>query len=210
VPVSVFLALTLFAVAVFNLTPRVDDIKDESVAAAVRLEAIQEQAAKHRLGTKTAEVLQLRATEARRLALAMSAQLDELERSVEDLGAWFEKIETITVRTKPDGVTVSEFTPTRSRFELKGLAPAVEDSILYSNNIKDSGLFEDVVLRRVSAGWGSSANTPAGGTTPAEILAGLVDGSEAEQPAAPVRRGSVVFVIEARARGAPAAVDNTQ
>ncbi len=119
VPVSVFLALTLFAVAVFNLTPRVDDIKVESDALVAQLAATEEEAARHRLSAKTAEVLQLRAREARQLALAMSAQLDDLAGRVDDIAAWFEKIETITVKTKPEGVTVSEFTPTRDIFELK-------------------------------------------------------------------------------------------
>ena len=205
VPVSVFLALTLFAVAVFNLTPRVDDIKVESDALVAQLAATEEEAARHRLSAKTAEVLQLRAREARQLALAMSAQLDDLAGRVDDIAAWFEKIETITVKTKPEGVTVSEFTPTRDIFELKGLAPTVEDAILYSNNIKDSGLFEDVVLRRFSAGGGAPSGPAIGGTSPAEILAGLAGGA---QPAAPVRRDSVVFVIEASVPGASSEEDS--
>ena len=79
---------------------------------------------------------------------------------MEELGAWFEKIETITEKTRPPNISVTNLSPKGDEFTLTGRAPALDDAIRYAINIRNSGLFIDVKVLKVDSTTGPLTGEP--------------------------------------------------
>ena len=90
----------------------------------------------------------------------MKSRLAGLAMEMEELGAWFEKIETITEKTRPPNISVTNLSPKGDEFTLTGRAPALDDAIRYAINIRNSGLFIDVKVLKVDSTTGPLTGEP--------------------------------------------------
>jgi hypothetical protein len=177
---AIYLALGLFAVGAFLLTPRVEAVQMEAGTETVNLQRAEDLERDHRLNAGAARKLQREAQDIRRLTLHMKSRLAGLAQEMEELGAWFEKIETITEKARPPNVRVTNLSPRGDEFTLTGRAPTLEDAVRYANNIRSSGLFIDVKVRRVE-----SAGGPLTGEAPILGELGLLAGPGVGADAAP-------------------------
>ena len=195
VPILTFLALGLLAVGAFYLTGQISDLK-ASVVANERLLKLKENAlTKYKRDLNPINKAQKDATEARTLTLEMKSRLAELSEEFDTLGSWFEMIETITEKTLPDGVKVSDLTPLQGdKFRLAARAPTLGHAIRYVANIRGSGLFTKVDLLQTT-----SPDSLKLGEDPGAGAPGTAGGEEAE--AAQAESGAEIsFVIVATAR----------
>ena len=160
--VGVFLVLALFAVTALNLAPRVEAATSDEAEATSTLEDKERQERLYNLRKIRVTKLENDVLSLHRHTLALSSNLANMRHGIDTLGGWFERIESITIASRPPNVVVSELTPEGDSFKLLGKAVAVEDAIQYAANIRDSGLFVDVSVRELYKG--GSARAGAGAT----------------------------------------------
>lgn len=199
-PIGVFVVLALFAISAFNMAPRVDARTTEAADASDLLERKERQERIYRISLKRAETLGSDARAIRRETLSFEDRLAELQDEMDVLGEWFNRIETITLISRPPNVSVSGLTPKADKFTLTGTAASLEDAIRYADNIRASGLFTDVNVREVQSSKGIA---PGSASSPDELrrLAGQADGEGggAQGSAGPELTQDLKFIIEARA-----------
>ena len=211
VQIATFLVMLLFAVNAFNITPRVNELVGEAAAKADQLEKMEDLGRSYRLKVAISGGLQDEARGMRQMTLEMESRLAELEGGLAELGEWFQRIDTITEKTRPPTVTVSGLTPKGDQFTLSGTAPSLGDAIEYAENIRDSGLFVNVRLAQLGGG-GASVTLPESGAGAGNLglLAGLgvVGGGAPALPTAPTTQvvapgdpsEGMLFVITATAK----------
>ena len=194
VPILTFLALGLLAVGAFYLTGQVSDLKDSVAEKESELKLAESALRIYNRNLKPINQAQKDATEARTLTLEMKSRLAALGEEFDTLGTWFEMIETITEKTLPDGVKVSDLTPLQGdKFRLAAGAPDLEHAIRYVANIRESGLFTNVDLLQVTAATSLRLRED-----PGPEPSGTASGEEGE--AAPAVGGAEIsFVIVATA-----------
>ena len=197
VPTAVFLVLALFAVAVFNMTPRVDDRVAEADAALEEMVTRQSEYEQFNRNLNPIRKLRNDARQVRQLTLALQTRLGDLGEELKALRPLIDRIETITGETKPASVDVSGVTPSGNNFRLRGTAPSLEDVKDYVDNIRDSGLFIDVSFEEIGS---SGTQASSGAPTTIESLLGGGEPAPAGAQAAGVR---LSFVITATARPSP-------
>ena len=137
--IVLFAALAAFALAAFTLTPTVEAKRTDADADLVKQEVVGEKAREHGINVRRATNLQQESTDVRHLTLEMKTKLDGLRAEIEELGEWFEKIETITIKTRPSNVTVFNLAPKADKFTLTGRAQTFEDAVQYASNIRNHG-----------------------------------------------------------------------
>ena len=137
--IAVFAALAAFALAAFILTPTVEAKRTDADANLLKQEAVDDSAREHRLNVMRARKLQQDSTDVRHLTLEMKTKFNGLRAEIEELGEWFEKIETITIKTRPSNVIVSNLAPKADKFTLTGRAQTFEDTVQYASNIRNHG-----------------------------------------------------------------------
>ncbi len=178
--------------------------------ATAKLEIKDEAARQHRIKSRRAANLQQDAEEIRQMTLGMEARLAALRGEMEDLGIWFERIDTITnEKTRSPNVRISNLTPSGDKFTLSGMAVTLDDAVQYAANIRSSGLFVDVSIVQVESGdtplivesplsdmlssfFGASAGIGEG------VVGPKVSGEELDPSALRVQ-----FIIEATAKPPP-------
>ena len=149
VAIAIFLVLGLFAVAALNITPRVNAVVAEAAAKADELDNQEREERAYRLSLGRSRKLQNDARDAFLLTEQLRSRLADLQEEIDTLGRAFERSDTIIEKTRPPSVIVAGLTPKGDQFELTGVAPTLDDAFEYVENIRDSGLFIDVSVRRV-------------------------------------------------------------
>ena len=152
--IAVFLALGAFALASVALSSRAEAQVDEVARVETVLPLTVDRARVITNLTNGARGLQNKIRATKKATLALESQLDELEQDVTEqinsLATWYNRIETITVASKPPGVTVGSFKPDGNRFVLVGTATTVEGAIEYATRIRETDLFTEVRLTEVA------------------------------------------------------------
>ena len=187
--IGVFLALAVLAGGAFYLTPAVIEKTDDALAATTQLEEKEQDDRLHQSRLRKARTVQNEGRDIHQLTLELKSRLDTLTDEMATLGDWFERVDTITEKTRPPGVQVNGLTPSGNEFTLAAEAPTLQDAIKYAANIRDSGLFTDVDLLHVQ-----STGAPLTGAPATEPLPGVVVTGEEE------RKVGVKFVITAVAK----------
>lgn len=205
--IAVFALMAIFAVAAVLLTPTVNARENERDVKSVVLDKVETEERDHRLEAGAVASLERKAREKRQLTLDLSLKLDGLQVDIDELGEWFNKIETITQKSRPPNVSVSNLAPKEDQFTLSGRAQTFADAVRYATNICNSGLFVDVSLQQV----GSAGAPLVFGQTELGLLEAVCDSAEASttaplllsEGADEVGGAGLDFVIEATTRPPP-------
>ena len=160
--IGVFVALAFFALSAFNFTPRVGALTAEAAEAGSEVERKERLQRLHSLGKASAAKVEAESLEILQATLALEAHRGRLIEEMATLGAFFERIRTITVTSLPEDVKVSNLSPKGDEFTLTGSAPTFEGAIQYAENIRLSGLFVGVSVRKVSSDVGVTVHIDTG------------------------------------------------
>ena len=160
--IGVFVALTFFALSAFNFTPRVDALTAEAAEAGSEVERKERLQRLHSLGKASAAKVEAESLEILQATLILEAHRGRLIEEMATLGAFFERIRTITVTSRPEDVIVSNLSPKGDEFTLTASAPTFEGAIQYAENIRLSGLFVGVSVRKVSSDVGVTVHIDTG------------------------------------------------
>ena len=155
--VAVYLVLLLFGAASLNLAPEVDDVRAEAAALSKEARVLGSKEFTYRGELADTRRIERTTRNVRELTLQLKSQLSDLDTEIETIGEWFERIETITEKSRPPGVEVSNLTPKGDTFSLTASAFTLADAIRYAANIRESGLFTDVTLLQIQSGAGIRA-----------------------------------------------------
>ena len=168
---------------------------------------MQDEERDQRLAAAAAASTERKSRDQRQLTLDLRSRLHVLQADMDELEEWFNKIETITLKSRPPNVSVSNLAPKADQFTLTGRAQTFADAVQYAANICNSGLFVDVSLQQV----GSAGAPLVFGRAELGLLEALCDSDEASTTA-PLRtsegatefRGTGLdFVIQASAKPPP-------
>ena len=161
--VAVFLALGLFAIASVWFSPqasaRVAEVTEKQQELA-RTEG-RERTYRLKSGASNKVRRDIRATVEATLALEshLVELKDGIKEEIDSLAEWYNRIDTLTIASKPPGVTVAGLSPSGDEFVLTGTAVAVADASQYITNIRTTRLFTDVRLTEVSLRGPSGAQS---------------------------------------------------
>ena len=200
VAASVFAGLALFAlVSIFGLTNWANSTSAEVSETEKAAQDLREALQQYDIDLNPFKKLQKDARAFRQETLKLKNGAEALSQEMATLGAWFDRIEEITVTSRPPSVSVSDLKFLGDDFKLFGTAPTLEDAIKYAENIRSSGLFVEVRLREVGSSLGLSTRSA---PTLEDILAGAGALAAPEEPAESETSG-LSFEIEASVEPPP-------
>ena len=213
VPGAVYLGLAILALLAVNVTSVIGELssQQETKNAVLKLKKTDQNV--YNLKRKDVAAVQDEARAVRQETLGLKGRLAELQGFMDELEVWFDRIDTLTVKQKPPGVSVSSLKPTGDSFTLAGTASTFDLAIEYSANVREAAdkegnlLFTDVYITEVIGKLATSGGGALGAGGGVSLLAALPGEGGAQAPSQSDTGGRVSFLIKATAR--PLAVEES-
>ena len=146
-PVASFVTILMLGVFAVNFTPMVGNLEIEAATLSTRLDNLKLQERNHRIEQGRARATQERIQSFELLTDSLLGQLGLLE---EDLDVLLSRAEQITREALIPTVSVNSLGLEGGEFSLTGSARSYEDVLQYTTNLRDAGVFDDVMIVRLA------------------------------------------------------------
>ena len=150
--IGVFVALGLMAFSAWSFTPTVNDARQEAALASERLVEREEALREHRINSGAVKSTQNEIVAVRSQTLTIQSFLSSLENDLDELRAFFERIDVITdPKTTTKRVKLADLTPDDDGFVVRGSAVSFDDAFRYIEKLRNSELFSSVTFQDVDS-----------------------------------------------------------
>ncbi|MCH8063208.1 MAG: PilN domain-containing protein, partial [Chloroflexi bacterium] len=146
-PAASFMTILMLVVVAINFTPLVGNLEVEAATLSKRLDNLKRQERNHRLEQGLARATQERILSFELLTESLLGHLGLLE---EDLDILLLRAEQITRDALIPSVAVNSFSQQGGEFGLTGTAGSYEDVLQYTSNLRETGVFDEVRIVRIS------------------------------------------------------------
>ena len=159
--VAVAIGLVLCAAGAFQATTHVDTVEEYVAALAHEVEKLEQEERRHRLVRAGGEVARASIEESLQASGVLESHAASLNREVQEL---LTRAAVATRDSVPGGVQINEFSLREGEMSLSGTAPSHAEVFSYAANLKRSGLFPGVSVKRLeTSGLAAGPDRPAVG-----------------------------------------------